>query len=118
MSSKDLLDLTVIDEIIEEPAGGAHRDKDKILRNLKSSISKNLENFKNFTREEVLKQRKNKFLAIGRSNGFSSQSSKNNSLIIENNFVDLIIEKSLNYKKYFLVFILAIVFVIIYLSLS
>ena len=118
LSSKDLLDLKVIDEVIEEPAGGAHRDKDKILRNLKLSISKNLENFENFTREEVLNQRKNKFLAIGRSNGFSSQSSKNNSLSVKNNLMDLIIEKGLNHKKYFLTLILGIFFLLIYLGLS
>ena len=31
LSSKDLLDLNIIDEIIEEPIGGAHRDKDKLI---------------------------------------------------------------------------------------
>ena len=31
LSSKDLLDLKVIDEIVKEPLGGAHRDKNFIL---------------------------------------------------------------------------------------
>ena len=35
LSSKDLLDLKVIDEIISEPVGGAHRDRDLILDNVR-----------------------------------------------------------------------------------
>ena len=32
LTSKDLLELNIIDEIIEEPIGGAHRNKDEILK--------------------------------------------------------------------------------------
>ena len=42
LSSKDLLELRVIDEIIEEPLGGAHRDKNYILEKVKKSIQNNL----------------------------------------------------------------------------
>ena len=42
LSAKDLLDLKVIDEIIQEPLGGAHRDRNLILNNVRESISKNL----------------------------------------------------------------------------
>ena len=70
LSAKDLLELNIIDEIINEPTGGAHRDKNKILENVKKSITQNLDLFDNITREEVLIQRKNKFLKIGRSKGF------------------------------------------------
>ena len=45
LSAKDLLELEIIDEIIKEPLGGAHRDKDLILENLKASIQKNLNDF-------------------------------------------------------------------------
>ena len=72
LSAKDLLDLKIIDEIISEPIGGAHRDKNMILENLRLSINKNLENFKNLSPEEILNQRKNKFLKIGRNKGFIS----------------------------------------------
>ena len=72
LSSKDLLDLKVIDEIITEPVGGAHRDRDLILDNVRKSIENNLNEFFNMTREEVLNHRKNKFLTIGRSKGFVS----------------------------------------------
>ena len=70
LTAKDLLDLQIIDEIITEPIGGAHRDKTLILENLKNSISKNLSEFKNFTDEEILNHRKNKFLKVGRTKGF------------------------------------------------
>ena len=42
LSAKDLLNLEIIDEIIPEPLGGAHRDKNLMLKNLKISISQNL----------------------------------------------------------------------------
>ena len=42
MSSKDLLSLEIIDEIIYEPKGGAHRDRDTIINEVKKSIRNNL----------------------------------------------------------------------------
>ena len=72
LSAKDLLELNIIDEIISEPLGGAHRDREMILENIKNSISKNLDFFKNLTTEEILNHRKDKFLKIGRSRGFVS----------------------------------------------
>ena len=47
LSAKDLLELNIIDEIIPEPLGGAHRDRNMILDNIKNSISQNLDFFKN-----------------------------------------------------------------------
>jgi len=70
LSAKDLLELEVIDEIISEPIGGAHRDRGLILENIRDSISNNLNIFKEMSEEEILNQRKNKFLKIGRSKGF------------------------------------------------
>ena len=37
LSAKDLLELKVIDEIIPEPLGGAHRDRDLILEQSEKS---------------------------------------------------------------------------------
>ncbi len=72
LSAKDLLKLKVIDEIITEPLGGAHRDRNLMINNIRDSISKNLESFKQMSEEEILNQRKNKFLGIGREKGFIS----------------------------------------------
>ena len=70
LSAKDLLELEIIDEIIKEPHGGAHRDKNSILTEVKKSISQNLDFFKSMSGDEILNNRKNKFLRIGRSKGF------------------------------------------------
>ena len=70
LSAKDLLELQIIDEIIKEPTGGAHRDRDLMLKNISESLSKNLQNFKSMSPEEIITHRKNKFLKIGRQKGF------------------------------------------------
>ncbi len=85
LSSKDLLALNIIDEIIPEPLGGAHRDRDLMLNNLRHSISKNLEFYKDMTSEEIINQRKNKFLNIGRNKGFISNIDNLTTLTIKQN---------------------------------
>ena len=52
LCAKDLLELQIIDEVILEPLGGAHRDRNLILQNVKNSISKNLKYFKNMSAGE------------------------------------------------------------------
>ncbi len=73
LTSKELFNLKIVDEIIEEPTGGAHRDREKILENIRISLEKNLVEFEKLSREEVINLRKNKFLKIGRGGGFSSK---------------------------------------------
>ncbi len=85
LSAKDLLELKVIDEVIPEPLGGAHRDKDQMLQNLRASISKNLNYFKDLSFEEIMNERKNKFLKIGRNKGFVSSSEDLSTLTVKQN---------------------------------
>ena len=80
LSAKDLLELEIIDEIIPEPSGGAHRDKDLILENVRNILNQNLENFKQMSPEEIFNGRKNKFLRIGRSKAFMSNLNELSSL--------------------------------------
>ena len=80
LSAKDLLALEIIDEIIPEPSGGAHRDKDFMLENVRKVLNQNLENFKSMTPEEIFENRKNKFLRIGRNKGFMSNLNELSSL--------------------------------------
>ena len=116
LSSKDLLDLKVIDEIIEEPLGGAHRDKNFILENVRKSIEKSLFEFSGLSREEVFNKRKEKFLSIGRNKGFTSTSSSKTSLSLENNSFLNFVNK---FKKKQLIFlglvILSMFFWVLYL---
>jgi acetyl-CoA carboxylase carboxyl transferase subunit alpha len=74
LTAKDLLKLGVIDEIISEPLGGAHRDPERIAADIKQSIIKNLKEFEKFSKDEVYDHRKAKFLQIGRDQGFSKSS--------------------------------------------
>ena len=92
LSAKDLLELQIIDEIIPEPIGGAHRDKNLILKNLKESILKNLENFNTMSPEEIFNNRKNKFLKIGRNEGFISNLGDLSSLKPQENRLDQLLK--------------------------
>ena len=74
LTAKNLLKLGVIDEIISEPLGGAHRDPESIAVDIKHAIKKNLKSFENFSKEEIYDHRKAKFLQIGRDQGFSKSS--------------------------------------------
>ncbi len=85
LSAKDLFKLKVIDEIIPEPLGGAHRDRDTMLENLKTSIKQNLDYFKDLSPEEIANERKNKFLKIGRNDGFISTTEDLSSLTVKKN---------------------------------
>tara|TARA_Y100001960_G_scaffold149287_1_gene157684 strand:- start:117 stop:791 length:675 start_codon:yes stop_codon:yes gene_type:complete len=99
LTSKELFDLNIIDEIVEEPIGGAHRDKEKILENVRTSITKHLEYFENLNGDEIILQRKNKFLQIGRNSGFVSKSDINTGLSLKKNSLNDLFENVLKYKK-------------------
>jgi len=77
LTAKDLLKLGIIDEVISEPLGGAHRDPELIAGDIKHSIIKNIRSFENYSKEEVYEHRKVKFLKIGRDQGFSKSSDLN-----------------------------------------
>jgi len=112
LSAKDLLSLKIIDEIIPEPLGGAHRDKDLILDNVRNSIRKNLDFFLNMDKEEILLQRKNKFLSIGRSKGFISSTNLADNLSVKNNFTHKVINIFLKYKNYILISLVILILII------
>ena len=97
LSAKDLLDLKVIDEIVSEPLGGAHRDRNLILNNLRETISKNLFQFKDMTPEEIFNQRKNKFLKIGRGKGFISNPENLSTLDDNKNYLIEYFKKKQNF---------------------
>ena len=96
LSAKDLLELQIIDEIIAEPTGGAHRDKNLMLQNIRNSIFNNLEIFKNMSKDEIFNSRKNKFLRIGRNKGFISDLEELSSLNSVNNNFNYILKSKKN----------------------
>ena len=102
LSAKDLLKLEIIDEIIPEPLGGAHRDKDLILDNVRIAINRNLSKFLTLNEEEILNQRKNKFLDIGRNKGFSTNTAHQDKLTIKHNLLQNLISNIKLNKKLFI----------------
>ncbi len=71
LTASDLLKMKIIDAIIKEPIGGAHRDKNTIIYSVKNELTKNLDIFKEMTQEEIHEQRKKKFLNIGKDKSFT-----------------------------------------------
>ena len=65
LTARDLFRLRVIDEIIAEPLGGAHRDPRQMGNVLKAYLLRSLRELKQLPIEEVLEQRYQKFRRIG-----------------------------------------------------
>jgi len=83
LSAQDLLDLEIIDEIIKEPLGGAHRDKNALLNEIKKSIRKNLKELSELSRQDILNHRKQKFLSIGRKKGLAKDVDSRDKMTME-----------------------------------
>ncbi|MCX7911079.1 MAG: acetyl-CoA carboxylase carboxyltransferase subunit alpha [Endomicrobia bacterium] len=66
LTAKDLYELGVIDEIIPEPLGGAHKDVSQTIENVKKSIIKNLLDLLKIKKDELLKLRYKKYRKIGK----------------------------------------------------
>ena len=71
LTAKDLLRIGIIDEVISEPLGGAHRNKEQILISTKETLNKYLEEFSKLNKEQIFQQRKDKFLEIGKQKSFT-----------------------------------------------
>lgn len=59
------LELKIIDSIVSEPVGGAHRDIDLACENLKTAISAELSSLEKMNAEELIEDRFNKFRNMG-----------------------------------------------------
>jgi acetyl-CoA carboxylase carboxyl transferase subunit alpha len=67
ITAQDLVMNGVIDEIVKEPVGGAHRDPASAIRAIGDSVATALAAFEGKSPSEVKKQRHDRFLEIGRS---------------------------------------------------
>lgn len=67
ITAQDLLTMKVIDKIVAEPVGGAHRDPDTTLANIRNAIQTALAEFEGMPPAAIRKQRHDRFLAIGRT---------------------------------------------------
>jgi acetyl-CoA carboxylase carboxyl transferase subunit alpha len=65
VTAGDLKQLGVVDRIVPEPIGGAHRRPDEAVKSLGEAIGQELESFVGRTGTEIRNERRAKFLAIG-----------------------------------------------------
>ena len=89
LTANELLKMKIIDEIIKEPTGGAHRNKEQVIFSTKEILTKYLEEFRKYTREEILEQRKEKFLNIGQQRTFTIFSKKRDWIVKDDFFVSV-----------------------------
>ena len=107
LTANELLKMKIIDKIIKEPIGGAHRNKENLVFSIKDSLKKYLEEFKNFSREEIFKQRQEKFLSIGKQKAFTVFS-RETPWMKENNFFEFIKKNLFKFKKELIIICLLI----------
>ena len=66
VSARELLPLGLIDEVLPEPLGGAHRNYHQMAQTLKAGLLRNLAEIKQMSTEEMLEKRYQKFRVIGK----------------------------------------------------
>lgn len=69
ITAADLLGFGIVDEVIAEPAGGAHRHPEQVVERTGRAIGQFLSDFAGKTRLELREHRREKFLAIGSNLG-------------------------------------------------
>lgn len=67
ITAQDLKQMGIIDDIISEPLGGAHRNHNAVFDATREQITKALAEFQNMDRVQIKQQRQEKFLAMGRN---------------------------------------------------
>ena len=66
ITAQDLQNFNIIDEIIDEPVGGAHRNPGKTIADTGESINNSLKSLSNMDGPSLRNARAEKFLALGR----------------------------------------------------
>ena len=67
LTAEDLMDLKLIDGIIPEPLGGAHRHKEEMIQNLAAQLHKSLSELTPWDGAKLVRRRQQKFLEMGRA---------------------------------------------------
>tara|TARA_B100000029_G_scaffold151244_1_gene146373 strand:- start:11628 stop:12725 length:1098 start_codon:yes stop_codon:yes gene_type:complete len=114
LTSNELLKMKIIDEVINEPLGGANRNKEEVVFSTKEVLKKYLEEFKKYSKEEILNQRKEKFLSIGKQKTITLFSKKSG-WILKESFYEYVKSFLLKFKKEIAIVIILIFAGIIFL---
>ncbi|MBQ0737469.1 acetyl-CoA carboxylase carboxyltransferase subunit alpha [Aquimarina celericrescens] len=65
LTATDMKKQKLIDEIVKEPLGGAHSDREKIFKTVRDKISSSYDEFKNLSPEELVEKRMDKYSNMG-----------------------------------------------------
>jgi acetyl-CoA carboxylase carboxyl transferase subunit alpha len=65
ITAKDLKQLGIVDEIVQEPLGGAHIDPEMTAKNLKAAILRNLQELIKYSESEIVEDRYTRFRNLG-----------------------------------------------------
>lgn len=65
LTAKDMKKMSLVDEIVKEPLGGAHRDREAIFKTVSASIAKSYDEFKKLSPEDLVAQRMEKYSNMG-----------------------------------------------------
>ena len=114
LTANELLNMKIIDEIIKEPVGGAHRNKEDMLQSTQKLLIRSLEEFKKYTKKEILEQRKEKFLSIGKKKAFTVFSRKSE-WIVKRNISAITKEIFSKYRKQVIILTVLIITGILFL---
>jgi acetyl-CoA carboxylase carboxyl transferase subunit alpha len=74
MTAQDLMDLKIVDELISEPLGGAHREPKAMTQRVAKSLSNQLFQLNDLSSEQLLAQRDQKYRRIGAVSGLNPSS--------------------------------------------
>ena len=65
LTARDLSALGIVDDVIQEPVGGAHHDYDVTARNLQQALEKHFSEIERTDREKLIELRYQKFRKMG-----------------------------------------------------
>jgi acetyl-CoA carboxylase carboxyl transferase subunit alpha len=65
ITASDLLELRIIDEVVKEPAGGAHSDHTTTAKALRDALIRNIEELRRLKPDKLVRRRREKFLRMG-----------------------------------------------------
>ena len=65
LTAQNLKEIGIVDHIVSEPLGGAHRNKEKVIFDVEEIIFKEIDKFKTLSPKQIKKSRTDKFIAMG-----------------------------------------------------
>ena len=65
LTARDLIELEVVDRIVEEPVGGAHKDPEEAMRGVGEALAEEIDSLTHLTPSKLLEQRRDRFRKLG-----------------------------------------------------